>query len=48
MKKTIFALLLFSAISLSACDLVVRINDNGLYLHDIVNIKKEDSKPFES
>ena len=28
--------------------MVVRINDNGLYLHDIVNIKKEDSKPFES
>ena len=28
--------------------LVVRINDSGLYLHDIVNIKKEDSKPFES
>ena len=28
--------------------LVVRINDNGVYLHDIVNIKKEDSKPFES
>ena len=28
--------------------LVVRINDNGLYLHDVVNIKKEDSKPFES
>ena len=28
MKKKIFALLLFSAISLSACDLVVRINDN--------------------
>ena len=28
--------------------LIVRINDSGLYLHDIVNIKKEDSKPFES
>ncbi len=28
--------------------MVVRINDMGLYLHDIVNIKKEDSKPFES
>ena len=28
--------------------LVARINDNGIYLHDVVNIKKEDSKPFES
>lgn len=28
--------------------LAARINDNGVYLHDIVNIKKEDSKPFES
>ena len=28
--------------------IVTRINDNGIYLHDIVNIKKEDSKPFES
>lgn len=28
--------------------LVARINDSGVYLHDIVNIKKEDSKPFES
>ena len=27
---------------------VARINDNGIYLHDIVNVKKEDSKPFES
>ncbi len=28
--------------------LLARINDSGVYLHDIVNIKKEDSKPFES
>ena len=28
--------------------LVVRINNSGLYLHDLINIKKEDSKPFES
>ena len=28
--------------------LVARINDNGIYLHDLINIKKEDSKPFES
>ncbi len=27
---------------------IVRLNDNGAYLHDIINIKKEDSKPFES
>ena len=28
--------------------LIARINDNGIYLHDLINIKKEDSKPFES
>ena len=28
--------------------IVVRINDSGIYLHDIINIKKEDSKPLES
>ena len=28
--------------------IIARINDNGIYLHDIINIKKEDSKPFES
>ena len=28
--------------------LIARINDEGIYLHDIINIKKEDSKPFES
>ena len=28
--------------------LVVRINDQGLYLHDIINIKKEARKPRES
>ena len=28
--------------------IVARINDEGIYLHDIVNIKKEASKPFES
>ncbi len=27
---------------------VARINDSGIFLHDIINIKKEDSKPFES
>ena len=28
--------------------LVARINDKGIFLHDMINIKKEDSKPFES
>lgn len=28
--------------------LIARINDKGIYLHDIINIKKEDSKPLES
>ena len=28
--------------------LIVRIHDKGMYLYDIINIKKEDSKPFES
>ncbi len=28
--------------------LVVRINDQGLFLHDIINIKKEAHKPRES
>ena len=28
--------------------LIARINDEGIFLHDMVNIKKEDSKPFES
>ncbi len=28
--------------------MIARINDKGIYLHDIINIKKEDSKPFES
>ena len=28
--------------------LVARINDMGIYLHDMINIKKEASKPFES
>lgn len=28
--------------------LIARINDKGIYLHDIINIKKEDSTPFES
>ena len=28
--------------------IVARINDCGIFLHDIINIKKEDSKPFES
>jgi len=28
--------------------MIARINDCGIYLHDIINIKKEDSKPFES
>ena len=28
--------------------LVVRINDAGLFLHDMINIKKEASTPFES
>ena len=28
--------------------LIARINDSGIYLHDMINIKKEDSKPFES
>lgn len=27
---------------------VARINDRGIYLHDLINIKKEDSKLFES
>ena len=28
--------------------LIVRINEEGLFLHDLINIKKEASKPFES
>ncbi len=28
--------------------LVARINDTGIYLYDLINIKKEASKPFES
>lgn len=28
--------------------LVARINDKGLFFHDVINIKKEASKPFES
>ena len=28
--------------------IIARINDSGIYLHDMINIKKEDSKPFES
>ena len=28
--------------------LVVRINDNGLFLHDLINIKKEARTPLES
>ena len=28
--------------------LLVRINDNGLFLYDIINIKKETSTPRES
>ena len=28
--------------------LLARINDKGIYLHDLVNIKKEDSNPLES
>jgi len=28
--------------------LIARVNDMGIYAHDIINIKKEDSEPFES
>ena len=28
--------------------LVARINDEGVFLYDMINIKKEASKPFES
>lgn len=28
--------------------LLARINDYGIYLYDVINIKKEASKPFES
>lgn len=31
-----------------SAEIVVRINDQGLYLYDIVNIKKEARKPTES
>ncbi len=34
--------------NLFSATIVVRINDQGLYLHDIINIKKEASKPTES
>lgn len=34
--------------NLYSATIVVRINDQGLYLHDIINIKKEASKPTES
>lgn len=30
------------------CTIIARVNDKGIYIHDIINIKKEDSKPFES
>ena len=32
----------------SYATIIVRINDTGLYLHDIINIKKEASKPTDS
>ncbi len=28
--------------------IVARLNDSGIYMHDLINIKKEDSRPFES
>ena len=28
--------------------IVVRINDKGMYLHDVINIKKEARKPTDS
>lgn len=34
--------------NLYTATLVARINDMGVYLYDMINIKKEASKPFES